>query len=211
MITLYYIARTRALRPRWLLEELSVAYRLVAMTFADTEHPDYRRIQPHGLVPALVEDEMVIHESSAICAWLAERFPERGLAPALEDRVARAQYLQWLFYAQVTLEPPVTQLMFMKWPHEARDGRPALAHNEVLAAGTRKWFAHLATPLAEHVRTREFLVGDRLSAADIVVGGVLVWAEAMGLFTPDSTLAHYIGRLKARPAYEAARLPPPAT
>lgn len=94
---LYYIATTRAMRPRWLLEEMELAYELIHVTIAMTQQPEYRQIHPHGKVPVLVDEDMTIFESAAICAYLADKHPEKGLAP-LPGTSARGYYYQWLFY-----------------------------------------------------------------------------------------------------------------
>ena len=105
---LYYVPNTRAHRCRWLLEELEVPYELHRLDLAAGEHkqPPYLELQPHGAVPVLVDGETVVFESAAICLYLADRFPERGLAPRAGDP-ARGAYYQWLVYSISELEPPV--------------------------------------------------------------------------------------------------------
>src|SRR5512147_361256 len=113
---LYYIATTRAVRPRWLLEEMGVPYELIYVTMAMTQQPEYRQLHPHGKVPVLVDGDVTIFESAAICAYLADKYPEKGLA-LLPGTSARGYYYQWLFYASLTLEPPVEQFMFHVLPN----------------------------------------------------------------------------------------------
>ncbi|MHC5830283.1 MAG: glutathione S-transferase family protein, partial [Nostoc sp.] len=112
---LYYIPTTRAVRPRWLLEEMGIAYDLVRVNMTMTKQSEYKELHPHGKVPVLVDGEVTIFESAAICTYLADKYIEMGFAPPL-DSSERADYQQWLFYAAVTLEPPVEHYMFNVLP-----------------------------------------------------------------------------------------------
>ena len=78
---LYYTPRTRSSRPRWMLEELEIPYELVRVDLSAGEHrkPEYLAINPYGAVPALVDGEVKLFESAAICAYLADKHPDRGL------------------------------------------------------------------------------------------------------------------------------------
>ena len=111
MLKLYYIPQTRATRPRWLLEELGVPHELVRLprSLDERKATDYVRIHPHARVPALVDGDMTMFESAAICLYLADKFPEKGLAPAV-GTPERGPYLQWMVYSMVTLEPPIAQI-----------------------------------------------------------------------------------------------------
>ena len=108
---LYYAPQTRAGRPRWLLEELGVPYEIVPVDLAQGEHkkPEYMKIHPHGAVPALADGDLVLFESAAICMYLADKYPEKKLAPAV-GTPARGLYYQWMIYTMATLEPPVVQI-----------------------------------------------------------------------------------------------------
>ena len=108
---LYSNPFSRGTRPRWLLEELGVPYALVHVDMKAGAHkePGYRAIHPLGRVPALVEEDgRTVIESGAICLYLADKYIDRGLAPAFGSP-ARGAYYQWAFYAYATLEAPVTQ------------------------------------------------------------------------------------------------------
>jgi glutathione S-transferase len=82
---LYYMPTTRAVRPRWLLEEMGIAYELVRVKITMTKQPEYRELHPHRKVPVLVDGEVTIFESAAICAYLADKHLEMGFAPALDS------------------------------------------------------------------------------------------------------------------------------
>jgi glutathione S-transferase len=106
MMKLYYAAQTRSTRPRAVLEELGVPYELIRVDLSKGEHqtPAYLKLHPLGKVPALQDGDLVVLESVAICMYLADKFPEKKLAPAL-DSTARGHYYKWLLFAASTLEP----------------------------------------------------------------------------------------------------------
>src|SRR5256885_9492904 len=107
---LYYAPQTRATRPRWMLEEIGVPYELVRLQLSKGEHkqPEYLKIHPHGAVPAYSDGEVTMFESAAICAYLADKFPDKRLAPPLGSP-QRGLYYQWLVYARAHKEPPPPQ------------------------------------------------------------------------------------------------------
>lgn len=199
MLKLYWATRTRAGRPLWLLEELGVPFELVKLDMTKGEHktPAYKKIHPLGALPALVDGDTAMFESAAICAYLADKFPDRGLAPA-PGTPARAAYEQWLFFAMATLEEPVFRVFqhTMLLPEEKRSA--------ATADEARKRFAQLAQVLSDALEGREFLVGEKLSAADVVVGSILTWANFMGLLEGYPRLLEYVGRLAERPAFVRA-------
>ena len=108
---LYYAPQTRATRPRWMLEEIGAPYELVRLQLSKGEHkqPEYLRVHPHGAVPAFADEHVTLFESGAICAYLADTFPEKQLAPAAGS-AQRGPYYQWLFYSMATMEPPVLKV-----------------------------------------------------------------------------------------------------
>ena len=111
MLKLYHSAQSRSTRPRWLLEEIGAPYELVRVDLGKQEHktPQYLQIHPHGVVPALVDGDLALIESGAICAYLADKFPAARLAPAV-GTPERGRYYQWMFYTMATLEPPLLQV-----------------------------------------------------------------------------------------------------
>ena len=90
---------------------MGLAYELIQVTMVMTQKPEYHQIHPHGKAPVLVDGDVTIFESAAICAYLVDKYPEKGFAP-LPLTSARGYYYQWLFYSPLTLEPPVEQFMF---------------------------------------------------------------------------------------------------
>lgn len=195
-ITLYYAPYTRAGRVRWLLEELGVPYTLTRVdTKAGDQHaPAYQAIHPLGLVPALTLDGAPMIESAAMLIYLADRFADRGLAPAL-DAPDRATYLQWILFNTTTFEPPLLTAHFPT-------GAPPT--DEARARAVRSFDAAARVLSAALADGREFLLG-RLTTADIAIGSVLGWARAAGALAAHPILLEYGRRLGARPASKASR------
>ncbi len=197
---LYYAPQSRAVRPRWLLEEIGAPYTLVRLDMSKNEHkaPDYMKIHPHGAVPALVDGDVAMFESAAICAYLADKFPDKHLAPPVGSP-ARALYYQWMIYSMATLEPPVLQV-FMHTAMLPESERSAAAVQE-----GRAKFAEVAQVLTRALDGRTFILGEQLSAADVMIGSTLVWAQMLGLLNDYPVLAAYVGRLASRPAFHRAQ------
>ena len=198
MLQLYYIPKTRSSRARWMLEELGVPYELVRMTFQDAKSPEYLRIHPLGAVPALKDGEIIVFESAAIIAYLADTFPERGFAPPTSSP-QRAAYYQWIIYAMATLEPCVIALVAHTTKRPEKDRLPTIAQE------SRAEFIRAARPVEELLRNRPFLLGESITAADLVLGSVMNWAAAVKLIDDFPQLQGYVERLRARPAFQASR------
>jgi glutathione S-transferase len=197
---LYYIPTTRAVRPRWLLEELGITYELVNVDMKMTQEPEYEELHPHRKVPVLVDSGVTIFESTAICTYLADKYLEKGLAPAPSQQ-ARAYYYQWLFYASVTLEPPVEHFMFAVLPNLPEKILPAQLHSCITTTESLHWFNRVAEPLRNVLLNNDYLVENQFTAADIVVGGVLLWALKLQMLNSDDILYKYVNNLMQRPAY----------
>lgn len=197
---LYYSPQTRAARPRWVLEELGVPYELVQLDLHKGEHKkdDYLKIHPHGAVPALVDGDLALFESAAICMYLADKFPEKQLAPPV-GTPARGLYYQWMFYSMATLEPPVLAV-FMNTIMLPEAERSAAA---VEKAKTQ--FAEIARVLSNALTGRTFILGEQFSVADVMVGGMLAWSAFMGMIGDQPALQAYVQRLAERPAFKRAQ------
>src|SRR5262249_30062465 len=120
---LYHSPRSRSVRARWLLEEIGEPYELVRLDLSKAEHkePGYLKIHPHGAVPAFSDGDLTMFESSAICMYLADKFPQKRLAPPVGSTV-RGLYYQWMVYSIATLEPPILQIFLntVMLPEEKR-------------------------------------------------------------------------------------------
>jgi glutathione S-transferase len=197
---LYYVPRTRATRPRWLLEELGVPYQLERLDVAAGENrrPEYLRLNPYGHVPTLVDGEVVVYESAAICLYLADKFIDHGLAPRFGSPL-RGLYYQWMVFSMATLEP----LIVTAYDHESR--LPEAERVPAIAQGARKHFREVAGGLDQALGDREVLVGDTFTAADVMIASILAWSRLLGLLSDHPRLSDYAKRLMSRPAARRAR------
>jgi glutathione S-transferase len=195
-LKLFYAPRTRATRPRWLLEEMGLPYELVRLNPA-SKPPNYQALHPLAHVPVLQDGDFALFESAAICLYLAEKDPEQRFSPA-PGTAGRAHYYQWMFYVMTELEPQiVSYLAESRRPTEAQDPK----HLEAVRAKLTKALDGLAQGLGE----KTFLLGERFSAVDVVAGAVLAWAQSADLLGDSPALRAYAERLTARPAYKRAR------
>jgi glutathione S-transferase len=192
---LYFAPRTRANRPRWMLEELGVPYEIVTVDLAAKENrePGYLRVHPLGQVPALVDGDVTVFESIAICMYLADRCSERGLAPSVSSPL-RAPYYQWLLFCASTIESAIG-----RWAQHGGDVTEAEREK------ARARFAEAAELLTRTLATREHMLGDAFSTVDVIVGSNLNWARRVGgLLDGRDVLSDYLDRLLARPAARRA-------
>ena len=195
---LYYVPRTRASRPRWMLEELGVPYQLARLDASkgETRSPEHLARQPLGHVPALEDGEVRMFESAAICLYLAEKYPEKGLLPPAATPGRAATY-QWLFYAMTELEPPCSAL-------SAERKKPEGERSSAAVEGARARFRKAAAALEPVLARGPFLLGADLTVADVVVGAVLAWGRSYGALEGLPATEAYLGRLRERPAWKRA-------
>ena len=193
MITLHHLPNSRSSTIVWLLEELAVPYetRMVSnIRRADgSGSRDPQNPHPHGKVPALTHDGHVVFETSAIALYLTDQFPQVGLAPTV-GAPQRGDYVSWLAYRSGVLEPAFI----------AR----RLKINHVF--GMMGWAPpeEVEDVLNTHLAHRPYFLGDRFSAADIVVGGGIHLMLQFKLMTETAVLAAYCARITDRPAYRTS-------
>ncbi|MGJ3233232.1 MAG: glutathione S-transferase family protein [Oceanicaulis sp.] len=187
-ITVWHGPNTRSTGTVWLLEELGVPYELrkVDVFGGETREAPYLAINPAGKVPAIRHKGKVIGEMAAISLYLCDAFPESGLAPAIGDE-KRAEYLYWSVFRPGVLEPAMMAKV-QGW--DADPGRVGWGDWETCLSLVER-------PLKEH----PYLLGERFSAADILVGGALGWLRHFGVLPKDSPFDAYIDSLHDRPAY----------
>ena len=186
----YFNAMSRAVTTHWMLCELDASYEQIMVDFAngDTNKPDFRAINPMGKIPILVDDEIVVTEATAICTYLADKYIERGFAPELNSK-ARGNYYRCLFFSGSTLEPMLSLNQLDLGDYSAQpmgfgDIDRCLASIEAM------------TPEAD------WILGEQISAADLVFGGTLDFSMQFGWFeNPSAKVIDYVGRLRARDAY----------
>ncbi len=198
MLTLYHSPQSRSVRPRWLLEELGVPceVKLMSLEAGDQKKPEYLKLNPNGTVPTLVDDDLVLFESGAICQYLADKFPEKGLAPAV-GTPERGKYYQWVHYAMSGLEPPAVTIFL----HTMR--LPEAERIPSLVEGARAQLAASVKVVDDALAGREWILGSQFTAADVMVGSTLAWAQMMGLVSDKTpNVAAYLVRCAARPAFQ---------
>jgi glutathione S-transferase len=193
VIRLYHRERAgRPARARWALEEAGADYEFVVMGADEAAGEQHGRRHPLGRVPVLETEAGVLFESAAICLQIADLFPEAGLIPAIGTH-DRGLVYQWTVFAMSELEPAVIGVY-----------RAEQAGDEAAGAAGRERTTTVLAALDARLAAREYLVGDRLTVADIVVGGVLLVAQRLALLPEASVTAQYLERLDARPAKQRA-------
>jgi glutathione S-transferase len=192
---LYYVPRTRATRPRWVLEELGVPYELVRLDAqeGETRTPEHLARHPLGHVPALEDGEVRIFESMAICLYLAERYGEGRLLPP-PATAERAAVLQWIFFGVTELEAPLSAIS------AATRGKPEAEWDHAAVARGREQAVKALAAVDAALGGREFLVGAQLSVADVLLASLGSFAKALKVPLEGAHLPRYVERLRARPA-----------
>jgi glutathione S-transferase len=190
----YTHPRSRGRIARWMLEEVGQPYRTELVDFGTTmKAPDYLAVNPMGKVPALRHGGAIITETAAICAYLADAFPQAGLAPPPTDR-RRAPYYRWLFFAAGPVEAAVSNKAFGLNVPPGREGS--------IGYGT---FERVMNTLDETLSRVEYLAGDHFTAADLYVGSQIGFGLAFKTIEPRPSFLRYWERLSARPAAVRAR------
>lgn len=197
---LYYAAQSRAVRPRWMLEEIGAPYEIarVNLTAGEQKRPEYLALNPNGAVPTLVDGDLTMWESAAICQYLADKFPQAKLAPPA-GTPARGLYYQWIHFAMSGIEPPAVAIFL----HTIQ--RPEAERIPAVVAEARKSIAAVLGVVEGAVAGRTYILGDQFTTADVMIGSTLVWAQMMGLIGDDrAATAAYLTRLATRPAFQRA-------
>ena len=174
---------------RWMLEEVGHPYRTEVLDYNTTmKAPAYRAINPMGKVPALRHGDTVITECAAICTYLADAFPEAGLAPPPGDR-RRGVYFRWMFFAAGPVDAAATNesMGFVMPP-----GRERMAGYGC--------FADVMNALEGAVSHSDYVVGDDFTAADVYLGSQIGWGMLFGSVEKRPAFERYWARISARPA-----------
>ncbi|HZZ67047.1 MAG TPA: glutathione S-transferase family protein [Phenylobacterium sp.] len=191
-LTFYTNPMSRGRIVRWMLEEIGVPYETVILDYATSlKGADYLAINPMGKIPAIRHGDTVVTEGAAICAYLADAFPQADLAPPLADR---GDYYRWLFFGAGCVEAAVTarSLGFEPKPEQKR------------MAG----FGDLTdtlNALEMAVTGRDYLAGGKFSAADVYTGSQIGWGMQFGSIDKRPAFTAYWDRVSSRPAAIRAR------
>jgi glutathione S-transferase len=190
-ITLYAAVASRAFTARWMLEELGVPYETKNLSLRKRQQksPDFLAINPMGKVPALVDGEVVVTENVAIGLYLADRYGYGTLAPRIEEP-ERGPYLRWSVFTTSVFEPGI----YLNQPYE-----------EAASSGAGWGHYDLARAVTEQAVTPgPFLLGERFSGADVILGSLVSLALFNGRLPESAALTAYNARLIERPAYKRA-------
>lgn len=196
---LYHSQFTRSGRARWMLEEIGAPHEVVrlAVMKGETRTPEFRAINPYGGVPALVDGDLKLSESSAIVLHLADKFPEMKLAPPIGTD-ARAEYYRWMVLVPATLDPMLEAITMHTRILPEANRVPAIAED------AQKRVGGVLRSIEETVGDRKFIIGDTFTAADVMLGSAMAWLGFLGMLEAYPKLAAYGKALMARPAFQRA-------
>jgi len=193
-IVFYTNPMSRGRIARWMLEEVDRPYRTVVLDYGTTmKAADYLAINPMGKVPAVTHRGVTVTECAAVCAYLADAFPEAGLAPARDDPM-RGPYLRWMFFAAGPVEAAVTARSLNLLPPAEKAGMVGYGSFDAVVEG-----------LEAAVAQGPWILGDRFSAADVYVGSQIAWGLQFKSIPERPAFRAYADRIMARPAAVRAR------
>lgn len=200
MMRLFSYPRTRGTRVTWMLEELGAPYEYELVPFGDNGFASdaFLRINPSGKVPALQDGRLTLTESAAIVSYLGDKFPALGLVPPA-GTPERGRHDQWCYFVLSELEQP----LWTKGKHRfmlPEDLRvPAIVD-------TANWeFQKALGILSQGLGDKPYILGDDFTAADILIGHTLIWAEQAKQSIDPQNVRDYAGRLRAREACKRTR------
>lgn len=178
---------------RWMLEEVGEPYEEHILTYGPEMKSDaYLAINPMGKVPSIRHDGKVVTECAAICAYLAEAFPKKGLAPKPEER---ADYYRWLFFAAGPVEQAITANS-MGWVPEGPQKEGTVGFGS---------YERTVNAFETAFDGKDYAAGNRFTAADVYVGSQIIWGMQFGTLPQKPGFEAYANRLTERPAYLKAK------
>jgi len=177
---------------RWALHEAGADYDQVLLEYGTTmKSDDYLKVNPMGKVPAIDHDGQIVTEGAAICAYLAEAFPDAGLAPAPDER---ADYYRWLFFAAGPVEAAITN----------RSMGFSVSTDQERMAGYGN-YDRVVEVLDTKFQADDYVCGERFTMADVYVGAQIVWGTQFGTLPERESFVAYGKRVTEREAYQAAK------
>ena len=193
VITLFHNPMSRGRVAHWMLEETGAPYEVKNHDFATGQHKraEYLALNPMGKIPTIVHRGVVVTETAAMCAYLADAFPAVGLAPPRADP-RRGSDLRWLFFGATCVEPAVVDKMLARPPVERKGALGYGSYEDTLAA------------LEKALSAGAFLAGDQFTAADLYVAAILGWGMMTKAVQPSRVLGDYLQRATDRPAFRRA-------
>jgi len=193
-ITFYTNPMSRGQIARWMIEEIGEPYESVILDYGTTmKAPEYLAINPMGKVPAIRHCDTVVSEGAAICAYLADTFPDKGLAPPPGDPL-RGAYYRWMFFGAGPVEQAVNN-NYLKW-------QPTPEQQMMVGYGS---YGTVLDVLENLVASGPYLLGDRFSAVDVYLGSQIAWGIGFGTMEKRPGFEEYVARISDRPAYRKAK------
>lgn len=177
---------------RWMLEEVGQPYTTKVMAWGENKSPEYLAVNPMGKVPAIVHGGTVVTECAAICAYLADAFPQAGLAPPPGSRL-RGPYYRWLFFGAGPIEQAVSTKFLGVEPSDEQ--------RQMVGFGCMQ---DVLDTLEGALKGREYLVGDSFTAADLYIASHLAWGMQFGTLEKRPIFEAYVARCTDRPADKRA-------
>jgi glutathione S-transferase len=190
-ITFYHNPMSRGRIAHWMLEETGAPYDVKILSFEKREHksPEFLAVNPMGKIPAIVHRGTVVTEAAAICAYLADAFPESRLAPPTSDP-KRGTYYRWLFFGAGCVEPALVDKLF---------ARPPVEREGALGWGN---YADTLNALEKAITPGPYILGDQFTAADVYIASQIGWGMMTKSLEPRPAFEAYFARASARPAFE---------
>lgn len=194
MIRFFWCPRTRSFRTLWLLEELGVKYEPVLTDIRNPDRPrdaDFSRASPMGKVPAIRDGDVYLSDSASIGLYLADRYRDTVLAPAVDGGRDRADYIYWMLYTPGVIEPAMTEKFSGMQPNKQTYG----------------WgdFPTMLETLASRLEGRDWIAGDAFTAADVMTASSLHFMKLFGILPETPVFDAYIERCQDRPAHARAQ------
>ena len=189
---LFWAPQTRSTRAAWMLEEASLDYstEIVDIRAADRQDSDeFRRASPMGKVPAIIDGDVAMSESAAICLYIADRYCSGTLAPTTDDP-RRGKFLYWLMYTPAVVEPAMSEKFSGVEPNRVRSG----------------WgdFELMIESWEKGLDASPWILGDEFTAADVMLGSSAVFLRMFNMLPESEILSAYADRCLERPAYKKA-------
>jgi glutathione S-transferase len=189
-VVFYTNPQSRGRIVRWMLEEVAVPYETEIVSYEEMKGERYLSVNPMGKVPAVKHRDRVITECAAICAYLADVFPQADLGPRESEK---ADYYRWLFYAAGPVEQATTN-NFAKW-------EPTPEQHRMFGYGT---FDKVVSVLDDLLSKQAYACGDRFTAADVYLGSQVMFPLQFGMLPQRDSFVAYRDRLQSRDAYKRA-------
>ncbi len=185
----YFNPMSRGVTTDWMLREMDVPHEQIIVDIAagDNKSAEYRKINPMQKLPALVDGNTIVTEVAGICAYLADKFPEKGFAPDI-GTAARGSYFRYLFVTGNTLEPAFSLAAL------------GIEHPNPGSAGWGDMPRVLDT-IEALTPDDSWALGEKFTTADVVFGGLLDFSTVFNWFEASPKVTAYIERIRSRPAY----------